>query len=440
VKPTLKPTSKPESNSACPAPKGTAALETADNVGASFKDSGLTRTYSVNSFVTENPVGGVPGLIKYCVYPSTGPKSVKAIYPGWIAGQGKKGSTDFSFSRPGGNSTNIPFDGKEYEVGSATWTGELPKAQKIVLHISDPTACAALYPAGELEAPPGTCFVLPGEGLGPRCGAGDETVAFNNYPFDIIQACPARTSFAFEGNVGTEEYGNGVVLDAAVGAQIKKLTVPFYSFACGVSGHWYSGDCVTNPGQTFSIPASPGDPSDPGQVGGVVARLYEVESGNEVGPLLGAARYTGTFPYRPSANNAKCTGANAGKWFNEEMEPPTCRNSYGKLIPFDFSGQTAAKVPADKQVIWTVSFNTSNSGYFPLGNNTACRESGNPGCGYDSLNVGADSTYVGAPYVGSDMETSTLYYKRTTPPSAWPSPQSSPEDPGEAPLAQIETE
>ena len=425
---------KPTEESSGNCPKST-NLGTANNVGASFEnDEGTkTTTYTFESFKDEGPVGGVPGLVKYCVFPTptTSPTKVSPLAHGdngvlWTVSN-KKGADNFSFTRPGGNASNIGLDGTDEVMGTATWKS-LPTKQTIVLHINDEAECHRLYGSGSSI----TCFVLPGERPGPRCGAGDETVAFNNYPFDIIHACPARTAFGVEANLGTLEYGNGVELAAEPGEQITKLTVPFYSYACGVSGHWNTGDCLTNPGQTFTIPANP-----PAPEGGVTARLYQVAAGNEVGELIGEARYTGSFPYRPSADNVNCTGTDVGKWFNEETEPPSCRNGYGALIPFDFSGTSEAKVPADKQVVWTVSFNTTNSGYFPFGEPTA----GCPadGCGYDSLNVGADSTYAGAPYVGSDMNVPTLYYKNAGG-SAWPSPQASPEDPGEAPLAQIETE
>jgi hypothetical protein len=442
LKAAAKPTEGGESSGNCP--KST-NLATANNVGASFENDEATKTttYKFESFINEHPVGGVPGLIKYCVFPTPTTATTTKITPLAHGDNGalwtfsnKKGSGNFSFTRPGGNASNIGLDGTDEVMGTATWAS-LPTGQTIVLHINDEAECHELY-GPETSV---TCFVLPGKRPGPRCGAGDETVAFNNYPFDIIQACPPATAFGVQANHGTLEYGNGVLLAAAEGEQITKLTVPFYSFACGTSGHWNTGatePCVTSPGAEFEIPANPLDPTDPAEEGGVLARLYEVKNGDEVGEPLGEARYTGEFPYRPSADSVKCTGTDVGKWFNAEREPPRCQNFYGALIPFDFSGVPTAVVPVGKQVIWTVSFNTESSGYAPFGAPTeGCPEAA--GCGYDSLNIGADShRYVGAPYAGADMDVPTLYYKNAGG-SSWPEPQSSPEDPGEAPLAQITT-
>jgi hypothetical protein len=75
-------------------------------VGAGFSNSGSTTTYFFSSLTTENPVGGVPGLINYCVYPSP------AIQPTshTVRAQGANGATwifrasshAISFVRPAG--------------------------------------------------------------------------------------------------------------------------------------------------------------------------------------------------------------------------------------------------------------------------------------------------------------------------------------------------
>ena len=44
-------------------------LKTYSNVGAFFTNSGDTTTYTFFSATTQNPQNGVPGLVKYCVYP-----------------------------------------------------------------------------------------------------------------------------------------------------------------------------------------------------------------------------------------------------------------------------------------------------------------------------------------------------------------------------------
>ena len=56
----------------------------------------------------ENPTGGVPGLMKYCVYPTPSSTTLPAIHVDargfnnalWV---GVKGTKNFGFVRPGGN-------------------------------------------------------------------------------------------------------------------------------------------------------------------------------------------------------------------------------------------------------------------------------------------------------------------------------------------------
>jgi hypothetical protein len=121
--------------------------------------------------------------------------------------------------------------------------------------------------------------------------------------------------------------------------------------------------------------------------------------------LLGTAVNNDAIPYRPSADNTNCVevgtdsngGDDRGKWYNVAAD--LCQNGYQFNVTFDLSG---INVPAGGTVIWTVTFNTSNSGINPLGNATACRIAGNPGCGYDSLNVGS-WTFANAEYAGTDV-------------------------------------
>ena len=147
--------------------------------------------------------------------------------------------------------------------------------------------------------------------------------------------------------------------------------------------------------QTFTIPDTAGDPGS----GGITARIYALPNGGgfdtsaDVGPLIAKATINPDIPFRPSADPS-CTGANAGKFVGPSG---VCVNSLSVPLKFNFGDQPVA---ANQNVIWTVSFNTSNAGYSPIGNDTTCRQDGNPGCGYDSLNVGT-RTYPGAPYAGT---------------------------------------
>ena len=66
----------PGVNNTCPT--NTKGLATANNVGATATTTGNTTTYTFDSFVNQNPVGGVPGLINYCVYPDKPSSTVTA--------------------------------------------------------------------------------------------------------------------------------------------------------------------------------------------------------------------------------------------------------------------------------------------------------------------------------------------------------------------------
>jgi hypothetical protein len=141
---------------------------------------------------------------------------------------------------------------------------------------------------------------------------------------------------------------------------------------------------------TFTIPASGPDPA------GITASVYDP---SDLTNPIATATVNANIPYRPSADPA-CTGADAGKW----LDPVSgvCNNSVSVPITFAFAGQT---VPST--VVWTVRFNTSTEGYNPIG---PCPNS-DPGCGWDSLNVGAKS-YPDAPYAGIDVSEDTVYVSR----------------------------
>jgi hypothetical protein len=91
----------------------------------------------------------------------------------------------------------------------------------------------------------------------------------------------------------------------------------------------------------------------------------------------------------------KCTGSDLGKWFNPlNGANGACQNSIATVLTFD----TFPAAALNDNVIWTVAYNTTHSGYSPIGEGTTCYTSSG-GCGYDSLNVGVKS------YPGSDFDT-----------------------------------
>jgi hypothetical protein len=374
--------------SGCPGNKVLGSIPTASNVAAAFSNGGNTTTYTFVSLTNENPVGGVPGLIKYCVYPSptSQPTSITVTANGangakWVSA---KGSNNFAFVRPGGNKTNIPLDGTTTTMGTATWN-TLPTSQKIVLHIADPTVCASLYGSGASA----TCFVKPS--TGPICDHGDTAVAYNAMPFDVVNCL--NPAIGFEAT-STSEFGDQVGLAGGAGQSLVSLKVDFQSFACQ-SGHWYdAGGCASAAGATFThdITANVYDPSD------------------LVNPIVSVTQPQ-TIPYRPSSNAscpANAGGAPAGAaWFNP-LAPGggACQNSIGKVLTFTFPATTLPD-----QVVWTVAFNTTHYGSSPIGEGATCFGTSG-GCAYDSLNVGA-KTYSGAPYAGTDTDPNGAFLSST---------------------------
>jgi len=390
---TLPALAKSEISSGCPS-SGLAAFKAASNVTATFATSGNTATYFFASLTTENPVNGVPGLVKYCVYVSTQPNSITVQAMGadgsaWLI---RKGPKAFAFVRPGGNKSNIELNGTGTTMGTATWSSGVPTDQTILLHIADPTVCASFYGGS-----PPTCFVKPNPAL--ACNLGDTTVAYNAIPFGVVNCGPP--SEAFEGTA-TNEFGDEVGL-AGTAKELVSLNVVFNSYGCSVKGNWSKGTtdpCVTNSGDTFDVP--------------ITATIYTGDDCHAGACIPGGeiAHVTPTFtiPYRPSADAVKCPGNVSGsgaedgsQWFNPLAKGGAggCQYSIVKVLTFNFP----SNITLPDKVIWTVAFNTTHSGYNPTGSpgTDSCFTTFPGGCGYDSLNVGTLS-FPGAPYAGTDVD------------------------------------
>lgn len=177
------------------------------------------------------------------------------------------------------------------------------------------------------------------------------------------------------------EFGDRVQF-SGTGRLLTTVVQTMSSFGCQ-SGHWNTADCATTPGATFSHP--------------ITLNIYNVGAGNAVGSLIASVTQTFAIPYRPSADNTNCTGANAGKWFNGT----TCFNGFANTITFNLGG-----VIVPNQVIYGIAYNTSTAGYSPLGTATQCFASSG-GCGYDSLNVATTSA---PPSVGVNPAPSDAYF------------------------------
>jgi hypothetical protein len=218
---------------------------------------------------------------------------------------------------------------------------------------------------------------------------------YNNIPNPL----PGNlVSVAYEAT-GTSEFGDRVTFAAGTNRGLKTVVQTMSSWGCQ-SGHWYSGDCVTTPGATFSLP--------------ITLNIYNVGPGNAPGSLIGSVTQTFAIPYRPSADLINCTGnlagaypnpGDTGKWYDASTQ--TCFNGYATDITFNLGNLT---VP--DSVIFGIAYNTSHYGYAPIGELAACYASSG-GCGYDSLNVAvsdpASSLSVGSNPAPNDAYQFTIY-------------------------------
>jgi hypothetical protein len=180
---------------------------------------------------------------------------------------------------------------------------------------------------------------------------------YNNIPSPLPGNLP---SWGFEAT-GTSEFGDRITFAPATGRSLTTVTLTMSSWGCQ-SGHWYSNDCATTPGATFSHP--------------ITLNIYNVVGGNQVGTQIGTVTQTFAIPYRPSVDLVNCTG---GRWFDASSN--TCFNGVASNVTFNLTGLT---VP--NQVIFGVAYNTTHYGYTPILAAPCNASSG--GCGYDALNVG----------------------------------------------------
>ena len=190
-------------------------------------------------------------------------------------------------------------------------------------------------------------------------------------------------SEAFEATQ-TAEFGNQVSF-AGTDRAVDSVVVTLSSWGCQ-NGHWYNDTCSTTPGSTFDEP--------------ITFTIYNVGATNAVGSVIASSTQTFAIPYRPSADNTHCTGADLGEWY--DATSATCFNGEAVDVTFNFPD-----VVVPNAVIYGIAYNTSDYGYSPYGDATACHSSSG-GCGYDSLNVGL-SDEPPNPGVGSDPNLGTVY-------------------------------
>lgn len=208
--------------------------------------------------------------------------------------------------------------------------------------------------------------------------AGSAKSGYNAIPSKVSGNVPSE---AFQAQQ-TGEFGDEVALGGTARG-LQSMSVVLDSWGCQ-SGAWYSGDCQTVSGATFSEP--------------VTFTVYADNAGTP-GAVLAQQTQTVAVGYRPSAS-ARCTGADAGKWYSATDK--TCYNGFPQTVRMTFSG---VQLPTD--VIWSVAYSTSGYGPSPYGYDQPCNATA-AGCGYDSLNVGA-FTFANAPFSGTDLDESQAF-------------------------------
>ncbi len=163
---------------------------------------------------------------------------------------------------------------------------------------------------------------------------------------------------------GLREFGDGITF-AGTSRGLVNVTVTLSSFACQ-NGNWFSGNCGTTPGATFSVP--------------ITLNIYN--AGNPVpGSQIATVTQTITVPYRPSADNVNCTGVDAGKWF--DASSGQCFNGLAANVTFDFS---SLNVVLPNSVVYGLVYNTTHYGPNPIGESATCFGT-TAGCSYDALNI-----------------------------------------------------
>jgi hypothetical protein len=191
---------------------------------------------------------------------------------------------------------------------------------------------------------------------------------YSNVPAPLPGNVP---SVGFEAQ-SASEFG-GQVQFAGTARKSPKVNVVMSSWACQ-RNTWQSGLCSTTPSATFAVP--------------LTVTAYKVGANDEPGARISSVTQTFAMPYRPSANNTKCINGDAGKWY--KSADGKCYN--GKAFTRTVS---LGSVTLPDNVIIGIAYNTTHSGYSPIGE-ASCYTT-TAGCGYDALNVGtADSASTGA--------------------------------------------
>jgi hypothetical protein len=169
-------------------------------------------------------------------------------------------------------------------------------------------------------------------------------------------------SLGYEAN-STSEWGGQIEL-AGAARKDPKVTVLMSSWGCQTGPTVTPPTpCVTTPGAAFTLP--------------ITLKLYAVNSNQSVGAAIATRTQTFAIPFRPSADP---TCPTPSQWRDSTG---TCFNGFATPITFNLAGDG---ITLPNRLIATIAYNTTSHGYRPIG-----AQSCGSNCGYDSLNVGAET-------------------------------------------------
>ncbi len=201
--------------------------------------------------------------------------------------------------------------------------------------------------------------------------AATSTVLYNSE----VPAPGNLPSIGFEATQASS-FGNAITLTHT--AKLGTVVITMNSWGCQ-SGSWTDDTCHTNAGAKFNEP--------------ITLNIYQAPSVNPTtqsdtpgsglpGAVIVSVTKTFAIPYRPSANNTKCQGDEAGDWFDSKLGE--CFPGMATNITFNL---TSLNLTLPTHIVYGIAYNTSDYGSAPYGDSTACHST-SEGCGYNSLNVG----------------------------------------------------
>ena len=316
----------------CPSTSGKA---TSNLVGSSFAGT-TTVTYYFSSLVDQSPSSGVPGLIRYCVYPGVAPDVDSVV----VAAMGDNGASwqdpaqppQFSFDRPDGNPSNIGLDGRlSYVMGTATWAAGAPSDQTILLHINDPAECASLYATnGDPDAgTAGTCWVFPGSLAHPAA--------------DLTASKDANPSFIRSFTWGVTKSVDATSQNIALGSTAPFNYVVTYTKSAGSDSGWAVGGAIVvfNPN---AADAPNIDVTD--AINDAGASCVVTDGTNATVPGLGSKSFAYTCSYSGAPTSSSETNTATVSWTSETLSDGSVltANTLFPTAPIDWSATTPVLV------------------------------------------------------------------------------------------------